>query len=125
MGPEPEKEEKEEEGDEEATGEKRPKVEVPEEILKLDLPKIAVVQNLSKKASDAQLKTLMGFIGEVEDCSFYPSRGVPCAARCAFVKFWNPYDAGVATHLTNTVFIDKHSPSPSTKSPKPKCQTSR
>jgi len=92
---------------EEDNGEKKPKVEVPEHILKLDLPKIAVVSNLSKKATDVQIKTLFGFIGEVEDCATFPAKGVPCAARCAFVKFYNPYDSGVATHLTNTVFIDR------------------
>jgi len=54
-----------------------------------------------------QTKTLMGFIGEIEAAEFFPARGVPCAARCVFIKYWNPYDAGVATHLTNTVFIDK------------------
>ena len=86
---------------------KTPKDPIPEAILKLDLPKICVVQNLSRKATDMQAKTLMGFIGEIEAAEFFPARGVPCAARCVFIKYWNPYDSGVATHLTNTVFIDK------------------
>jgi len=71
------------------------------------LPRMVVAKNVSRKASRDQISTLFGFLGKIEDMQIFPSDGVACAARAVFLKFANPLDAGIAVHLTNTIFIDR------------------
>lgn len=70
-------------------------------------PRSIMVSNLSKKATDEQIKTLFGFIGEIGLIKTFPKKGVACLARVAFIQFKDGLDAGIAIHLTNTIFIDR------------------
>jgi len=78
-----------------------------EKHVKMRAPRTVMVSNLSKKASEGQVSTLFGFIGEIQSIKTFPKPGVACLARVAFIQFKNGLDAGIAIHLTNTVFIDR------------------
>lgn len=70
-------------------------------------PRIVMCKNLSRKASEDQVRTLFEFLGPIKELKTFPKAGVACLARVAFVQFKDGIDAGVAIHLTNTVFIDR------------------
>nr|XP_033772539.1 serine/arginine-rich splicing factor 11 isoform X2 [Geotrypetes seraphini] len=67
------------------------------------------VTNVSPSASSEQMKTLFGFLGQIEDLRLFPpdDSPMPVTSRVCFVKFSDPDSAVVAQHLTNTVFVDR------------------
>ncbi|XP_056146838.1 splicing regulatory glutamine/lysine-rich protein 1 isoform X2 [Lampris incognitus] len=71
----------------------------------------AVVQvtNLSSAVSSEQLRTLFGFLGDIEELRLYPPDNAPLSfsSKVCYIKYREPSSVGVAQHLTNTVFIDR------------------
>ncbi|XP_076463009.1 uncharacterized protein LOC143295270 isoform X35 [Babylonia areolata] len=75
---------------------------------KLDT-RVIQVTNVAPTTTKEQLKTLFQFIGRIRDCKLFPPEGSDqqVAAKVCYVEFEDSTAAGVALHLTNTVFIDR------------------
>ncbi|GAA6219226.1 splicing regulatory glutamine/lysine-rich protein 1 isoform X1 [Lates japonicus] len=75
------------------------------------IPGTAVVQvtNLSSAVSSEQMRTLFGFLGDIEELRLYPPDNAPLSfsSKVCYIKYRDPSSVGVAQHLTNTVFIDR------------------
>ncbi|XP_047228261.1 splicing regulatory glutamine/lysine-rich protein 1 isoform X2 [Girardinichthys multiradiatus] len=75
------------------------------------IPGTAVVQvtNLSSAVSSEQMRTLFGFLGDIEELRLYPPDNTPLSfsSKVCYIKYRDPSSVGVAQHLTNTVFIDR------------------
>ncbi|XP_057675244.1 splicing regulatory glutamine/lysine-rich protein 1 [Corythoichthys intestinalis] len=75
------------------------------------IPGTAVVQvtNLSSVVSSDQMRTLFGFLGDIEELRLYPpdNTTLSFSSKVCYIKFKEPSSVGVAQHLTNTVFIDR------------------
>ncbi|XP_064634923.1 serine/arginine-rich splicing factor 11-like isoform X4 [Lineus longissimus] len=71
--------------------------------------KVIQVTNVAPTATKEQMKTLFSYIGRIEEVKLYPAEDspLPVASRVCFVKYEDSVSAGVACHLTNTVFIDR------------------
>ncbi|XP_056288451.1 splicing regulatory glutamine/lysine-rich protein 1 isoform X2 [Pseudoliparis swirei] len=71
----------------------------------------AVVQvtNLSASVSSEQMRTLFGFLGDIEELRLYPPDNGPVSfsSKVCYIKYRDPSSVGVAQHLTNTVFVDR------------------
>lgn len=78
----------------------------------MEKPSTRVIQvtNIAQNATVDQMKTLFGFLGEIEEMHLFPEDPMihlGTATRVCFVKFTDPSSVHVAQHLTNTVFIDR------------------
>ncbi|XP_026210277.1 splicing regulatory glutamine/lysine-rich protein 1 isoform X2 [Anabas testudineus] len=75
------------------------------------IPGTAVVQvtNLSSAVNSEQMRTLFGFLGDIEELRLYPPDNAPLSfsSKVCYIKYRDPSSVGVAQHLTNTVFIDR------------------
>uniref|UniRef100_A0A8C3ABW7 Splicing regulatory glutamine/lysine-rich protein 1 n=1 Tax=Cyclopterus lumpus TaxID=8103 RepID=A0A8C3ABW7_CYCLU len=75
------------------------------------MPGTAVVQvtNLSSSVSSEQMRTLFGFLGDIEELRLYPPDNGPVSfsSKVCYIKYRDPSSVGVAQHLTNTVFVDR------------------
>uniref|UniRef100_A0A3Q3W910 RRM domain-containing protein n=1 Tax=Mola mola TaxID=94237 RepID=A0A3Q3W910_MOLML len=82
------------------------------------IPGTAVVQvtNLSSAVSSEQMRTLFGFLGDIEELRLYPPDGckinkcnasLSFSSKVCYIKYREPSSVGVAQHLTNTVFVDR------------------
>ncbi|XP_015243028.1 PREDICTED: splicing regulatory glutamine/lysine-rich protein 1 isoform X1 [Cyprinodon variegatus] len=75
------------------------------------IPGTAVVQvtNLSSAVSSEQMRTLFGFLGDIEELRLYPpdNTTLSFSSKVCYIKYRDPSSVGVAQHLTNTVFIDR------------------
>ncbi|TSL28204.1 Splicing regulatory glutamine/lysine-rich protein 1 [Bagarius yarrelli] len=75
------------------------------------MPSTAVIQvtNLSSSVNSEQLRTLFGFLGDIEELRLYPPDNTPLSfsSKVCYIKYKEPSSVGVAQHLTNTVFIDR------------------
>ncbi|XP_039863228.1 splicing regulatory glutamine/lysine-rich protein 1 isoform X1 [Simochromis diagramma] len=75
------------------------------------IPGTPVVQitNLSSAVSSEQMRTLFGFLGDIEELRLYPPDNAPLSfsSKVCYIKYRDPSSVGVAQHLTNTVFIDR------------------
>ncbi|XP_076868181.1 splicing regulatory glutamine/lysine-rich protein 1 isoform X6 [Brachyhypopomus gauderio] len=75
------------------------------------IPGTAVIQitNLSSSVNSEQMRTLFGFLGDIEELRLYPPDNTPLSfsSKVCYVKYREPSSVGVAQHLTNTVFIDR------------------
>ncbi|XP_072227683.1 splicing regulatory glutamine/lysine-rich protein 1 isoform X2 [Leuresthes tenuis] len=75
------------------------------------IPGTAVVQvtNLSSAVSSEQMRTLFGFLGDIEELRLYPpdNAALSFSSKVCYIKYREPSSVGVAQHLTNTVFIDR------------------
>ncbi|XP_069631292.1 splicing regulatory glutamine/lysine-rich protein 1-like isoform X7 [Haliaeetus albicilla] len=67
------------------------------------------VTNLSSAVTSEQMRTLFGFLGDIEELRLYPPDNAPLAfsSKVCYIKFREASSVGVAQHLTNTVFIDR------------------
>ncbi|XP_013919127.1 PREDICTED: splicing regulatory glutamine/lysine-rich protein 1 [Thamnophis sirtalis] len=67
------------------------------------------VTNLSSAVTSEQMRTLFGFLGDIEELRLYPPDNAPLAfsSKVCYIKFRESSSVGVAQHLTNTVFIDR------------------
>ncbi|XP_056132413.1 serine/arginine-rich splicing factor 11-like isoform X2 [Lampris incognitus] len=70
---------------------------------------VVQVTNVSPSASSEQMRTLFGFLGNIEELKLFPpdDSPLPVTSRVCFVKFHEPESVGVSQHLTNTVFVDR------------------
>ncbi|KAK7508255.1 hypothetical protein BaRGS_00000494 [Batillaria attramentaria] len=75
---------------------------------KLDT-RVVQITNVAPATSKDQLKTLFGFLGRIRECKIFPPDGSDqqVAAKVCYVEYEDSTSAGVALHLTNTVFIDR------------------
>ncbi|XP_010876360.2 splicing regulatory glutamine/lysine-rich protein 1 isoform X1 [Esox lucius] len=75
------------------------------------IPGTAVIQitNLSSAVSSDQMRTLFGFLGDIEELRLYPpdNASLPFSSKVCYIKYRETSSVGVAQHLTNTVFIDR------------------
>ncbi|XP_022523558.1 splicing regulatory glutamine/lysine-rich protein 1 isoform X1 [Astyanax mexicanus] len=75
------------------------------------IPGTAVIQitNLSASVNSDQMRTLFGFLGDIEELRLYPPDNTPLSfsSKVCYIKYREPSSVGVAQHLTNTVFIDR------------------
>ncbi|XP_061589920.1 splicing regulatory glutamine/lysine-rich protein 1 isoform X2 [Cololabis saira] len=75
------------------------------------IPGTPVVQitNLSSAVTSEQMRTLFGFLGDIEELRLYPPENAPVSytSKVCYIKYREPSSVGVAQHLTNTVFIDR------------------
>ncbi|XP_059405792.1 splicing regulatory glutamine/lysine-rich protein 1-like isoform X2 [Carassius carassius] len=75
------------------------------------MPGTNVIQitNLSSGVSSDQMRTLFGFLGDIEELRLYPPDNAPLtfSSKVCYIKYREPSSVGVAQHLTNTVFIDR------------------
>uniref|UniRef100_A0A3P9IH12 RRM domain-containing protein n=1 Tax=Oryzias latipes TaxID=8090 RepID=A0A3P9IH12_ORYLA len=75
------------------------------------IPGTTVVQvtNLSSAVSSEQMRTLFGFLGDIEELRLYPPDNTTLnfSSKVCYIKYREPSSVGVAQHLTNTVFIDR------------------
>ncbi|KAM6986009.1 splicing regulatory glutamine/lysine-rich protein 1 [Aplochiton taeniatus] len=75
------------------------------------IPGTDVIQitNLSSAVSSEQMRTLFGFLGDIEEFRLYPPDNAPLSfsSKVCYIKYREPSSVGVAQHLTNTVFIDR------------------
>ncbi|XP_060718461.1 splicing regulatory glutamine/lysine-rich protein 1 isoform X2 [Tachysurus vachellii] len=75
------------------------------------MPSTAVIQitNLSASVNSEQMRTLFGFLGDIEELRLYPPDHTPLSfsSKVCYIKYKEPSSVGVAQHLTNTVFIDR------------------
>ncbi|XP_056121446.1 splicing regulatory glutamine/lysine-rich protein 1 isoform X1 [Rhinichthys klamathensis goyatoka] len=75
------------------------------------MPGTNVIQitNLSSAVSSDQMRTLFGFLGDIEELRLYPPDNAPLSfsSKVCYIKYRDPSSVGVAQHLTNTVFIDR------------------
>uniref|UniRef100_A0A667X5B3 RRM domain-containing protein n=1 Tax=Myripristis murdjan TaxID=586833 RepID=A0A667X5B3_9TELE len=67
------------------------------------------ITNLSSAVSSEQMRTLFGFLGDIEELRLYPPDNAPLSfsSKVCYIKYREPSSVGVAQHLTNTVFIDR------------------
>ncbi|XP_029005073.1 serine/arginine-rich splicing factor 11-like [Betta splendens] len=67
------------------------------------------VTNVSPSTTSEQMRTLFGFLGNIEELKLFPpdDSPLPVTSRVCFVKFHEPESVGVSQHLTNTVFVDR------------------
>ncbi|XP_040434211.1 splicing regulatory glutamine/lysine-rich protein 1-like isoform X3 [Falco naumanni] len=67
------------------------------------------VTNLSSAVTSEQMRTLFGFLGDIEELRLCPPDNAPLAfsSKVCYIKFREASSVGVAQHLTNTVFIDR------------------
>ncbi|XP_068612937.1 serine/arginine-rich splicing factor 11-like [Brachionichthys hirsutus] len=67
------------------------------------------VTNVSPSTTSEQMRTLFGFLGNIEELKLFPpdDSPLPVTSRVCFVKFLEPESVGVSQHLTNTVFVDR------------------
>ncbi|XP_075581731.1 uncharacterized protein LOC142596492 [Pelecanus crispus] len=67
------------------------------------------ITNLSSAVTSEQMRTLFGFLGDIEELRLYPPDNAPLAfsSKVCYIKFREASSVGVAQHLTNTVFIDR------------------
>ncbi|XP_051976596.1 splicing regulatory glutamine/lysine-rich protein 1-like isoform X1 [Xyrauchen texanus] len=75
------------------------------------MPGTNVIQitNLSSTVSSDQMRTLFGFLGDIEELRLYPPDNAPLSfsSKVCYIKYREPSSVGVAQHLTNTAFIDR------------------
>ncbi|KAL3041963.1 hypothetical protein OYC64_020018 [Pagothenia borchgrevinki] len=75
------------------------------------IPGTAVVQvtNLPSAVSSEQMRTLFGFLGDIDELRLYPPDNAPLSfsSKVCYIKYRDPSSVCVAQHLTNTVFIDR------------------
>ncbi|XP_035654808.1 serine/arginine-rich splicing factor 11-like isoform X1 [Oncorhynchus keta] len=67
------------------------------------------VTNVSPSTTSEQMRTLFGFLGNIEELKLFPpdESPLPVTSRVCFVKFLETESVGVSQHLTNTVFVDR------------------
>ncbi|XP_026179014.1 serine/arginine-rich splicing factor 11 isoform X1 [Mastacembelus armatus] len=67
------------------------------------------VTNVSPSTTSEQMRTLFGFLGNIEELKLFPpdDSPLPVTSRVCFVKFHEAESVGVSQHLTNTVFVDR------------------
>ncbi|XP_016396634.1 serine/arginine-rich splicing factor 11-like isoform X3 [Sinocyclocheilus rhinocerous] len=67
------------------------------------------ITNLSSAVSSDQMRTLFGFLGDIDELRLYPPDNAPLSfsSKVCYIKYREPSSVGVAQHLTNTVFIDR------------------
>uniref|UniRef100_A0A4W5N8Z9 Serine and arginine rich splicing factor 11 n=1 Tax=Hucho hucho TaxID=62062 RepID=A0A4W5N8Z9_9TELE len=67
------------------------------------------VTNVSPSTTSEQMRTLFGFLGNIEELKLFPpdESSLPVTSRVCFVKFLESESVGVSQHLTNTVFVDR------------------
>ncbi|XP_019735909.1 serine/arginine-rich splicing factor 11 isoform X6 [Hippocampus comes] len=67
------------------------------------------VTNVSPSTTSEQMRTLFGFLGNIEELKLFPpdDSPLPVTSRVCFVKFLESDSVGVSQHLTNTVFVDR------------------
>ncbi|XP_061682185.1 serine/arginine-rich splicing factor 11 isoform X2 [Syngnathoides biaculeatus] len=67
------------------------------------------VTNVSPSTTSEQMRTLFGFLGNIEELKLFPpdDSPMPVTSRVCFVKFLESESVGVSQHLTNTVFVDR------------------
>ncbi|XP_059923878.1 serine/arginine-rich splicing factor 11-like isoform X2 [Gadus macrocephalus] len=67
------------------------------------------VTNVSPSTTSEQMRTLFGFLGNIEELKLFPpdDSPLPVTSRVCFVKFRETESVGVSQHLTNTVFVDR------------------
>ncbi|XP_077573197.1 serine/arginine-rich splicing factor 11 isoform X2 [Stigmatopora nigra] len=70
---------------------------------------VVQVTNVSPSTTSEQMRTLFGFLGNIEELHLFPSDDspLPVTSRVCFVKFLESDSVGVSQHLTNTVFVDR------------------
>ncbi|TRY77493.1 hypothetical protein DNTS_025271 [Danionella cerebrum] len=70
---------------------------------------VVQVTNLSAAVISDQMRTLFGFLGDIEELRLYPPDNAPLSfsSKVCYIKYREPSSVGVAQHLTNTVFIDR------------------
>ncbi|XP_077462592.1 serine/arginine-rich splicing factor 11 isoform X2 [Stigmatopora argus] len=70
---------------------------------------VVQVTNVSPSTTSEQMRTLFGFLGNIEELHLFPSDDspLPVTSRVCFVKFLESESVGVSQHLTNTVFVDR------------------
>ncbi|KAG9267053.1 serine/arginine-rich splicing factor 11 isoform X1 [Astyanax mexicanus] len=70
---------------------------------------VVQVTNVSPSATSEQMRTLFGFLGNIEELKLFPpdDSPLPVTSRVCFVKFLESESVGVSQHLTNTVFVDR------------------
>uniref|UniRef100_A0A8C1W0X1 Splicing regulatory glutamine/lysine-rich protein 1 n=1 Tax=Cyprinus carpio TaxID=7962 RepID=A0A8C1W0X1_CYPCA len=70
------------------------------------MPGTNVIQitNLSSAVSSDQMRTLFGFLGDIEELRLYPPDNAPLtfSSKVCYIKYREPSSVGVAQHLTNT-----------------------
>ena len=69
---------------------------------------IIQVTNISPSCTALQVETLFSILGQIEEMHLYPKEEtsvVSCRSCC--VRYSTPEEARLATHLTNTVLIDR------------------
>ncbi|KAI6661057.1 Splicing regulatory glutamine/lysine-rich protein 1-like [Oopsacas minuta] len=69
---------------------------------------IIQVTNISPSCTSLQVETLFSLLGHIEEMHLYPKEEtsvVSCRSCC--IRYSTPEEARLATHLTNTVFIDR------------------
>ncbi|KAB5558888.1 hypothetical protein PHYPO_G00022420 [Pangasianodon hypophthalmus] len=71
--------------------------------------KVVQVTNVSPSATSEQMRTLFGFLGNIDELKLFPpdDSPLPVTSRVCFVKFLESESVGVSQHLTNTVFVDR------------------
>ncbi|KAI5608540.1 serine/arginine-rich splicing factor 11 [Silurus asotus] len=71
--------------------------------------KVVQVTNVSPSANSEQMRTLFGFLGNIDELKLFPpdDSPLPVTSRVCFVKFLESESVGVSQHLTNTVFVDR------------------
>ncbi|KAM8890081.1 uncharacterized protein ACB058_013235 isoform 2-T2 [Synchiropus picturatus] len=67
------------------------------------------VTNVSPSTTSEQMRTLFGFLGNIQELKLFPpdDSPLPVTSRVCFVKFHESESVGVSQHLTNTVFVDR------------------
>ncbi|XP_031715584.1 serine/arginine-rich splicing factor 11 isoform X1 [Anarrhichthys ocellatus] len=67
------------------------------------------VTNVSPSTTSEHMRTLFGFLGNIEELKLFPpdDSPLPVTSRVCFVKFLESESVGVSQHLTNTVFVDR------------------
>ncbi|XP_026867655.2 serine/arginine-rich splicing factor 11 isoform X4 [Electrophorus electricus] len=70
---------------------------------------VVQVTNVSPSTTSEQMRTLFGFLGNIEELKLFPpdDSPLPVTSRVCFVKFLESESVGVSQHLTNTVFVDR------------------
>ncbi|KAM9831647.1 uncharacterized protein ACB057_001641 [Neosynchiropus ocellatus] len=70
---------------------------------------VVQVTNVSPSTTSEQMRTLFGFLGNIEELKLFPpdDSPLPVTSRVCFVKFHECESVGVSQHLTNTVFVDR------------------
>lgn len=72
--------------------------------------KVVQITNIAPQATKDQMQSLFGTVGKIDEIRLYPTvRDVSCPvnSRICYVKYLESSSVLVATHLTNTVFIDR------------------